>query len=334
MSKVLHRMGRSAALHPLRTLALWVVLAALVLGAKGSMGGELSDNFTIPGAESQQALDLLKDRFPSESHASGDLVFHVAQGRVTDPGPAATIAAALSSLQAAPHVTAVSNPFDAAQSTVSDDGRTAFASITYDEDLVTTEMFAHTEAIANEARLAGVDAELTSSLVAEEGGPEGSEMVGLLVAVLVLFVAFGSVIAMGIPIGTALFGILIGMAGVSVLAGFTDVPSVSPMLAMMIGLGVGIDYALFVVTRHRQNLRAGMSVVDATLVRMVLVPATMSLLGSANWWLPGWLDRILPVLDLEGGAMEPALIDLDFDFDHNADDEPERRDAARVPVNA
>jgi RND superfamily putative drug exporter len=105
--------------------------------------------------------------------------------------------------------------------------------------------------------------ELTSSLVAEQGGPEGSEMVGLGVAVLVLLVAFGSVIAMGIPIGTALFGILLGMAGVSVLAGVIDVPSVSPMLAMMIGLGVGIDYALFVVTRHRQNLRAGMSVEDA-----------------------------------------------------------------------
>jgi len=118
MAKVLYRMGRSAALHPLRTLALWIVVAALVLGAKGSMGGALSDKFTIPGAESQDALDLLKDRFPSESHASGDLVFHVQQGRVTDPGPSATIAAALRSLQSAPHVTAVSNPFDAAEPTV------------------------------------------------------------------------------------------------------------------------------------------------------------------------------------------------------------------------
>ena len=95
MSKVLYRIGSTSARHPWRTLALWILLAVVVVGAKGSMGGEMSDNFTIPGAESQRAHDLLEARFPSESHAYGDLVFHVKEGKVTDPGPAATVAAAL-----------------------------------------------------------------------------------------------------------------------------------------------------------------------------------------------------------------------------------------------
>jgi RND superfamily putative drug exporter len=263
MTNVLYRLGRNAARHPFRVLGIWVLLTVLVMSAQSSLGGELSDDFTIPGAESQQAYDLLQERFPSESHNSGDIVFHVDEGTLADPGHRAPLTQALADLGVASHVAGVSDPFDARGPTVSPDGRTAFATVTYDVDEITPEMFAETEKVAEAARDAGLDVEITTALTADDGGPEGSEMVGLLVAVLVLLVAFGSVIAMGIPIGTALFGILIGMAGVTVLAGSMDVPSVSPMLAMMIGLGVGIDYALFVVTRHRQNLEAGMSVEDA-----------------------------------------------------------------------
>src|SRR5262249_16486686 len=119
-----------------------------------------------------------------------------------------------------------------------------------------------TSAIAA-ARGAGVEAELTGGIAGAGDQPKGKEGIGVLVAVVVLLLAFGSAIAMGIPIGSALFGIAIGVAGMKVLAGFVDVPTVSEMLGMMIGLGVGIDYALFVVTRHRQHLHEGMAVADA-----------------------------------------------------------------------
>jgi putative drug exporter of the RND superfamily len=263
MSKLLFRIGHGAARHPVRTLGLWAVIIALVLAAQGRWGGEVEDSFTIPGAESQQAHDLLEDRFPAESHNSGEVVFHVDDTTFDDPAATAPIAEAVTALGDVPHVVDVSNPFDPRGPTVSADGRTAYATVTYDGDAATTEMVDGIADAVAPARAAGVQAETTSPLTVDETGPGGSEMIGLLVAVVVLLAAFGSVIAMGVPIATALIGIFIGSAGVTLLAGVMDVPGVSPMLAVMIGLGVGIDYALFIVTRHRQNLHAGMSVPDA-----------------------------------------------------------------------
>ena len=170
----------------------------------------------------------------------------------------------------------------------------------------------------------------------DQGETNVGEMIGLLAAALILLVVFGSFIAMSLPIGMAIFSLAVGISSMGLLAHFLAVPSWAPVLASMVGLGVGIDYALFILTRHRAGLAAGRSVdeaagwaletsgkavvfaggtvvvailglavaifVDATLVRMILVPATMSLLGNANWWLPRWLDRLLPSLD--GGRVE------------------------------
>src|SRR5690606_33358345 len=119
------------------------------------------------------------------------------------------------------------------------------------------------EAAVEIARAAGLDAELSREIVRGSEEVEGTEMIGLTVALVVLLVAFGSVIAAGIPIGSALFGIVIGLGLVTTLAGFTDVPSISPLIATMIGLGVGIDYALFVVTRHRGFLHDGHTPAEA-----------------------------------------------------------------------
>jgi RND superfamily putative drug exporter len=107
---------------------------------------------------------------------------------------------------------------------------------------------------------AGLQAELSRNIVRTGDQAEGKEGIGIIVAIVVLLVAFGSVIAAGIPIGTAIFGIFIGLSLIGIMAGLTEVPSISPLLATMIGLGVGIDYALFIVTRHRRSsTKAGRS---------------------------------------------------------------------------
>jgi RND superfamily putative drug exporter len=261
MSQFLYRLGQRCARHPFRVVGLWLLVAAAVLGLNNQLGGSTKDNFTVPGVEAQRGADVLTDRFASQSGASGQIVFHVEDGSVADPENVAAISAALDQLRDGTDVTTVSDPFDSRGPTVSADGRTAFATVNYAVDPLEE---THTEdalVAAEIAREAGVQAELTGTLVIEE--IHSSEGIGLAVAVIVLLLAFGSLIAMAIPIVTALIGLVIGLGGVGIMAYFVDTPVTSTMIASMIGLGVGIDYALFVVTRHRQHLHEGRSVEDS-----------------------------------------------------------------------
>jgi RND superfamily putative drug exporter len=263
MTRLLYRLGRSSARHPWRVIAVWLIAAVAVVGLNAAAGGETTDDFRLPGTESQQALDRLAERFPAQAGATGQVVFHTERGSLTDTANAAAVAATVAELGRQPGVAAVADPFDPASPTVSADGRTAFTTVAFTEDTIQP---ATAEAVLEALQVgrdAGIEVEAGGTIAESAQEIEGQEAIGLAIAVIVLLVAFGSVIAMGIPIGTALFGIFIGLTGVSVLAGLIDVPTVSPMLATMIGLGVGIDYALFVVTRHRQFLHEGWSVADA-----------------------------------------------------------------------
>jgi RND superfamily putative drug exporter len=251
MSSFLYRLGQRSARHPFRVIGMWLVVAIAVLGLHTQLGGEMKDNFTAPGTEAQRADDLLTDRFTALSAASGQIVFHAEQGAITDPQNEAAVDAALAQLADGTDVTAVTDPFDARGPTVSADGTTAYATVYYAVDPLEAEHTDQATEAADIARDRGVQAELTGTLVAQE--IEGNEAVGLAVAVIVLLIAFGSLIAMAIPIVTALIGLIIGLGGVGIMAYFVDTPVTSTTIASMIGLGVGIDYALFVVTRHRQH---------------------------------------------------------------------------------
>jgi RND superfamily putative drug exporter len=263
MSKVLYRWGRFAATRPWRMIAAWLVVTLAVVGLRASVGGDTSDNFRIPGTEAQRGLELLDARFPTQGGTSGQVVFADPDGDVTDAPARAAIDRTLDVIAAGPNVLGITDPFDAALGSVSADGRIAYATVRYSIDPPgAAEGEAALDAVEI-AREAGLQAELSRRIVRGAEEVEGSEAIGLAVAVVVLLVAFGSVIAAGIPIGTALFGIFIGLSMVGVLAGFTDVPSISPLLATMIGLGVGIDYALFVVSRHRGFLHEGRSVSES-----------------------------------------------------------------------
>ena len=263
MSSILYRWGRAAAQHPWRMIGAWLAVAVAVFSLQISVGGEVSDDYTIPGTEAQQGIDLLEERFPSESGLSAQIVFADPDGDVTDPTARAAIAATLAEVAAGDEVVGVTDPFDAANASVSARGDIAFATVRYSVDPPGPEQGEAAIAAAETARDAGLQVELSRQIVRGTEEVGGGEGIGLAVALLVLLVAFGSVIAAGIPIGSAVFGILVGLGLITTMAGFADVPSISPMIASMIGIGVGIDYALFVVTRHRGFLRDGHAPIEA-----------------------------------------------------------------------
>ena len=293
MSRILYRWGRSAARHPWRMLFAWLVVVIAVVGLKGSIGGSTSDNFKIPGTEAQQGIDLLNERFPAQGGSSGQVVFADPDGNVTDATARATIATTLSEIAKDPEVVSISDPFDPAAGSLSADGRIAYATVRYSVDPPGKAEGESAKAAVESARAAGLQAELSRNIVRTTDQAEGKEGIGLLVAVVVLLVAFGSVIAAGIPIGTALFGIFIGLSIIGIMAGITDVPSISPLLATMIGLGVGIDYALFVVTRHRSFLQEGRAVdesvglANATAGSAVLFAGTTVVIAIAGLRIAG-----------------------------------------------
>ncbi|HKE77502.1 MAG TPA: MMPL family transporter, partial [Acidimicrobiales bacterium] len=263
MTSLLYRLGRAAVRRRRLVLLAWAALAIAVIVLGQAAGGRTSDAFDVPGVESQRALDVLKREFPTEAGTSAQLVFAPADhGTLSAPRAKAAIDAAVAAVARQPHVDAVG----AVQRSPGD--RVAYVDVQYDRPSEDIRDAAYQRLEATTARTNHGDAvrmELGGDLPTEaaQQEPAGQEMVGILVAVVVLLVAFGSVIAMGLPIGLALVGLATSLGLITLVAAFVDVNSVSPILASMIGLGVGIDYALFIVTRHRENLRRGMTVEEA-----------------------------------------------------------------------
>ncbi len=263
MSRLLHRLGQGAGARPWRVVAAWIVAAFALLMLNSAVGGEPDETFRLPGADSQRAADALSDRFPEQSLYSANVVFHSPDG-LTSPAVRRAIETAVDRLADGPHVTSVTNPYDPRGPTLSEDRTTAVATVGFDVERSTRAMYDAAQSATEPVRETGVQVEYDTGLGyagGESGG--GSEMVGILVAVVVLAVAFGSIVAMGLPIGVTLLAIMVGTSSLGVLAGVASVPQIANVVGLMLGLGVGIDYALFVLSRHRQNLEAGMSVPEA-----------------------------------------------------------------------
>ena len=261
MSAFLFHLGRSSARHPFRVLGLWLLAALAIVGLQGAAGGQFDNRERVPGVESQHAADVLNARFPSHGGQSARIVLHTDHGRLDDAAHAATVAQTRAQLARGHDVAGVTDPL--ITNAVSPNGKTAYLDVAYAVDKLTTTQFDDATAVTQRASTGGVSVELTGPLAQLAQQDASSELIGIGVAIIVLLIAFGSVVAMGLPIMTALVGIFVGAAGVGVLSAVMDVPEFSLILCMMIGLGVGIDYALFIVTRHRQHLHEGMSVEDA-----------------------------------------------------------------------
>ncbi|MEY2404474.1 MAG: putative drug exporter of the superfamily [Acidimicrobiaceae bacterium] len=309
MSAFLYRLGRNSARHPFRVLGLWLVAAIAVVALQGRAGGEFDNSFRVPGAESQHAADVLSNRFPSQGGQSARIVLHTDNGRLDDAAHAATVIQARTQLAGGHDVAGVTDPFAAQAAAISSDGRTAYVDVTYALDKLTAAQLEDAKAVTNEARAGGVQVELTGSLALLAQEAPSSELIGVGVAIIVLLLAFGSVVAMGLPIVTALMGIFVGASAVGVLSAFLDVPEFSLILCAMIALGVGIDYALFIVTRHRQHLHDGMSVEDsagtavATAGQAVLFAGTTVVIAILGLFLAG-----LPAISGLGAAVALVVI--------------------------
>lgn len=284
MSTLLYRLGSGAARHPWKVIAAWLVVAIAVVGSSSAFGKSLEDSFSVPGVDSQVAIDLLTEAGSDQAGLTARVVVTPAGDDATlfDSVTAQEVLAELrAELLSFPNVLAVTDPSTAlaggreeafASGLVSVDGTVAVLSINYPvlEELDVTDLerlveFAETASDESDAAVSGFQVEAGGDLFFAFGEAETgpSELIGLLIAMIVLLVAFGSVIAMGLPIGMALFGLAVGVSSMSLVAYLIEVPSWAPQIGSMIGLGVGIDYALFLVTRHREFLARGLDVADA-----------------------------------------------------------------------
>ncbi|MFF0364643.1 MMPL family transporter [Streptomyces sp. NA02536] len=250
------------------TVLLWLLALGGVSAGAFAAGSAYSNDYKVPGTESGRATQLLKEGFPDLGGDSDTVVWHTTSGSVRDPGVEQTMTRTLDRIDELPGVTAVSGPYDGqGAGRISADGHTAYATVTFadqSKDIDAGEA-ATVVKTAKAAETDGLSVELSGSAVelSESAGGHTAEIVGVLVAALVLFLAFGSLAASLLPIATALVSVGTAYAGIVLLGHVMTVADFAPMLGMLIGLGVGIDYALFIVTRHRRGLKRGLTVTEA-----------------------------------------------------------------------
>src|SRR3954449_9299077 len=227
--------------------------------AAGAVGSEFRHVFSLPGTATQQVQDLLQKRFPSQSGESGQVVFHVDQG--TLKAHKAQIAKSIAAINRAPDIAGVSSPLSPRGGGLDKDGRTGFGTVSFSKtiDHLTKERVQKVVNAGATARGNGLQVEFGGQpfeLTTQSQG-NTTELVGVLAAAIVLFLTFGSLVAIGLPLLTAIISLGTGIGLITLLTSVMDVADFAPQLASMIGLGVGIDYALFILTRYREELAAG-----------------------------------------------------------------------------
>jgi len=267
VSGLLERLGRAAARHKWWFVVVWLIAAVSVgLLAKG-LDGKETDNFRIPGAQSQEALDLLVQDFPAASGQSASVVFQSDAG-ITSAKVQPAIAESVANLTKLPHVVSVTDPYGPlGPAVISKNGRITLVTVQFDvaAQKLPKDIYDQITTATAPAATAGVRLAYGGAVIDYSHQPpsNNADLIGLLAAVVVLLFAFGSVVAMGLPITTALFGLAVGFSLIKIVAAFTDIGTLAPTLAQMIGLGVGIDYSLFIVSRYRENRAAGMDIESA-----------------------------------------------------------------------
>ncbi|GIG87716.1 MMPL family transporter [Plantactinospora endophytica] len=257
MAEYLCRLGRFAFRRRGLVAVLWLGLLALTGLGAATISGPTSNAFSVPGTEAQRAMDLLAERFPDAAAggASARVVIAAPLGQtLTDPANRAAADRVVAALRAGPQVAGVSDPF--AGGTVNPTGTVAFAQVQYRVEALdlTAEARAALAAAATTGRDAGLTVEMGGDAAEESSGQHLAEIVGIAVAAVVLVVTFGSLVAAGLPLLTAILGIAISIAAITAMTGFVDLSEATPMMAIMLGLAVAIDYALFIVFRYRHEL--------------------------------------------------------------------------------
>ncbi|WP_329416061.1 MMPL family transporter [Streptomyces sp. NBC_00704] len=295
----LRRLGAWCARHFLLVILAWLVALVALQVTDRAVGGMFEDDFALSDTQSQKGLDVLQEHDPQAGGYSAQIVMRDDQKALS--ALSSQMSTTVGDLQKLPHVLSVQNPLSQSPTKVgpvSNDGKTGYITIRFDEQPNTLgdAYLDGVDQAVQPLRAAGADVEYGGSL-GELARPKAndliSEAIGFAVAIVVLLIGFGSVIAAGLPLVTALIGVVGGLAILGLLAAAFTFATVSPTLATMIGLGVGIDYALFLITRHRQNLVDGADPAEAaghataTSGRAVLVSGTTVIIALAGLYASG-----------------------------------------------
>jgi len=285
MARFLHGLGMFAARRKWVVIGAWVLAAAAVVLLVRTFGSNTSNNLELPGTDSQAATDLLAERFPPQQNGSSPIVFHVDTGQVTDSTNKQAIEDSRQAIVKLPHVASATDPFSQqGASQISKDKQTAFIPVLLDVggDELTEEIAQEVVATAEPARKAEMEVAAGGPIGTELSEPktESSEVVGLVAAMIILAFTFGTLVAMGLPIVSAAVGLLVGLSLIGLLGHVVTVPTIAPTLATMIGLGVGIDYALFLVSRHRAQRREGMALHESIAMSVATSGSAIVFAGS------------------------------------------------------
>ncbi|MFC8827677.1 MMPL family transporter [Streptomyces sp. NPDC057137] len=262
MASLLYRLGRFSFRRRKRVVAVWLLLLVVLGGAAATLMGPTSDKFTMPGTESQRALDSLQEQFPQASGTTGTIVIAAPEGAKLDK---AAVAPVVREAAAVDGVVGAVDPFEAGA--VSEDGRYALVQVQFEagaDEVTDAQRAAYEKAGASAAdSAAGLRVEHGGEVLSAEVEVGSTEAIGVLIAAGVLVVTFGSLVAAGMTLLNALVGVAAGMAGLFALSSVIELTSTAPILALMLGLAVGIDYSLFITSRHRQYLTEGMDAEEA-----------------------------------------------------------------------
>jgi putative drug exporter of the RND superfamily len=312
--------------HRRIVVVAWIAILGGVNLTAMSLAGEHKQEFMSPGTDSKAAVELLNERFPAQSGDTVSIVVHDQAG-VTSPQVLKVVQPLIDRVRELPNIVGVTAPWDpGGNAQVSGDGKTGYAIVQLDTTSAQFPIEVSTELLdlATDARADGVQVELAGQAIDNAQSTSiGAEGPGLVIAAIILFFAFGSLVAMGLPLATALFGVGVGLAGGALLTNILDVPEWSTSVATMIGLGVGIDYALLIVTRYRSELAAGaeprsaIATAMGTAGRSVVfagITVVISLLGMLTMsqpYVPGVaFSAVVTVLAVMAAALTllPALL--------------------------
>jgi putative drug exporter of the RND superfamily len=291
---LLARLARWSATQRRLIVAAWVVLAVGGLVLDKALEPDFRNDLSVPGTDSEQAFDLLHERFPERSGDSMQVVLQTPEG-LDDPAVRAAVDASTEEIAALPDVAEVRSPYGPGPETISEDSTIGFISVQFDQranDIPSASVDA-VQDVAASIHDGGVEVKFGGAPVETEQGPSGSEVIGLTAAVVVLLLAFGSVVAMAVPLVTAVLALAVGISVVGLLTDWVSIGTSGPVVAAMIGLGVGIDYALLIVTRHRETMAEGTSAADsiavalATAGRSVLVAGGTVIVAILSLYLIG-----------------------------------------------
>jgi RND superfamily putative drug exporter len=278
----LGRLAGAAFRHRGRVIAGWIAALAVAVGLSAAFAGDFKADYSTPGSDSKQAQDLLEQRFPSQSGDTVDVVVR-SDGSVTDPAVRSDVTALLGELRGMPHVAAASNPYTTPGG-ISEDRHTLLAHLNLDVVNPVDMPVDDTKqllAAADDAERPGLDVALGGQTVQQAEQAEiGSEMIALVVAALILLVTFGTVVAAGLPLGVALVGLAVSSTLTGLIAAATDVPDWSTALATMMGIALGIDYTLLMVTRFREWRAVGLEPEAATVATLDTAGRAVLVAGS------------------------------------------------------